>query len=253
MAPNLTEILFELGLDEQIVGVTQYSTYPPETQNKINVGSFWQPDIEAVIACRPTLVLTLGFEQQSTLAGRLKNIGCRTLSVEIDSIEQLHEAIKLIGLETGRRQQAEKLVNRLIRTQNEISARPRPQTPVKVLWVIQREPLRVAGTKTFVNELIEIAGGVNAIGETIQAYPPISMETVLGAMPDIIIEPSHGSETYEKQLAGKNDFYKRFSIIPAVRNNQVHIVDGDLVSRLSPRLDEGMSLVADCIGGINAQ
>jgi iron complex transport system substrate-binding protein len=97
MAPNLTEILFALGLGEEIVGVTKFSTYPPEAKEIQNVGTFWQPDIEAVLACRPTLVLTLGFAQQTILADRLKHIGCETLTLDIESIQQLYSAIEVIG------------------------------------------------------------------------------------------------------------------------------------------------------------
>ena len=75
LAPNLTEILFAIGLEDEIVGVTLDSDYPPDAAEKPKVGTFWQPNIEAVVAARPSLVITLGFEQQKTLAERLKRIG----------------------------------------------------------------------------------------------------------------------------------------------------------------------------------
>ncbi len=247
MAPNLTEILFGLGLDEEIVGVTKYSTYPPRATEKRCIGTFWQPDIEATLMLKPTLVVTLGFEQQAALAKRLKNIGCQTLTVNIESIGELYEAIEKIGQVTEKYTEAQQMLQRLKAKQQEIVRRSSQSEKPKVLWVIQREPLRVAGTKTYINELIEIAGGVNAVGQTIQVYPPVSTENVIRAMPDVIIEPSMDPDQFEKQKATAEDFFRRFSVVPAVKNSRVYVIDGDLVSRLAPRLDEGMELVYQCV------
>ncbi|MHC4686989.1 MAG: ABC transporter substrate-binding protein, partial [Planctomycetota bacterium] len=81
LAPNLTEILFALELDDKIVGVTLHSDYPPAATKKPKVGGFWQPNVEAVIATKPDLVVTLGFDQQKNIAERLKRIGYSSLTV----------------------------------------------------------------------------------------------------------------------------------------------------------------------------
>lgn len=247
MAPNLTEILFALGLDEEIVGVAEYSNSPEQAQTKKNIGSFWQPNVEAVLKLEPTLVVTLAFEQQATLASRLKRIGCETLTVDIESIEQLYSAIEEIGIAVDRQSQAATMLERLKSKQQQIANRVDPSEKPKVLWVIQRDPLRAAGTTTFINELIELAGGVNAVGETLQIYPTVSTENVIRAMPDVIIEPSMDLAQLETQKATAEVFYHRFQLTPAVTNQRVHVIDGDVVSRLGPRLDEAMELIYDCI------
>ena len=247
MAPNLTEILFALGLDEEIVGVTRFSTYPPQAKEITNVGTFWQPDIEAVLACRPTLVLTLGFAQQTVLADRLKHIGCETLTLDIESIQQFYSAIAVIGHKVNKAPQAQLLIEKLQDKQAQLVAKYADASPRKVLWVIQREPLRVAGTNTFINELIEVAGGVNAIGDTIHQYPPISDEEVIGSMPDVIIEPVMDPDQFQTQKETAKDFYRQFGMVPAVQNKRICIIDGDLVSRLGPRLDEGLRMIAEYI------
>lgn len=247
MAPNLTEILFALGLDDEIVGITKDSTYPEKAKTKTCVGTFWQPDIEAVLMCRPTLVLTLGFEQQATLAHRLEKIGCETLSLNIESIADLYEAVSIIASKVNKSEQAKKLVLATQNKQKELTERYASSDKIKVLWVVQRQPLRVAGTKTFANELIEIAGGVNAIGETINVYPPIGNEEFIGSMPDIIIEPAMDTKQIQTQKATAKEFYRRFSMVPAVANDRIYIIDGDLASRLGPRLAEAMQKVAGCL------
>ncbi|MCE5184892.1 MAG: helical backbone metal receptor [Planctomycetaceae bacterium] len=248
MAPNITEILFELGLDTEIVGVTSDSDYPPQAAQKRKVGSFWQPDIEAVLACRPTLVVTESFPQQSTLAARLEKVGCKTLVVDVWSLNQLYTSIAAIGQAVDRRDQAQTLVDRLQSKQNEIAARHQDAAnKPKVLWVIQRQPLLAASPKAFGTELINICGGVNAVTDTFYQYPPINTESLLAAMPDIIIEPSEENVNPTAQLQMAKAFYARFSGIPAVRDGRIYVVDADKVSRLGPRIDGGMELVEQCL------
>lgn len=247
MAPNLTEILFGLGLDEEIAGVTKYSTYPPQAQEKTCVGTFWQPDVEAVLALGPTLMVNLWFDQQAALVSRMERIGCETLTLRIENIDQLYQAIVEIGKAVNKQPQAQLMVERLQGKQSEIIARYAGREKPKVLWVIQRYPFRVAGRDTFVNELIEMAGGVNAIGPTLTQYPPINTEEVIGSLPDVIIEPVMDAEQFEEQKKSAEEFYHRYAIVPAVRNGKIHIIDGDLVSRLGPRLDEAAELVAGCL------
>ena len=166
LAPNLTEILFALGLKQEIVGVTLYSNYPPAALNKPKVGTFWQLNVEAVIAAKPDLVLTLGFEQQSRLAEQLKRIGYNCLTLNIEKVNELFEAIEKIGVVAGKKHQANELTDNIRRNLDGLSALVGSRKKVRVLWVVQREPLRVAGRETFVNEMIELAGGENAIKPT---------------------------------------------------------------------------------------
>jgi iron complex transport system substrate-binding protein len=247
MAPNLTEILFALGLDEEIVGVTQHCNTPEQARQKRRIGTFWQPDIEAVLAIRPTLVIAEGFEQQRQLAEQLNAVGCKTLTADIETIEQLYAAILAIGEAVNRIEQAQSLVTQMIETQERLCARYADRPRCKVLWVIQREPLRVAGTKTFVNEMIEAVGGVNAVGPTLNVYPPISAEQVFAARPDVIIEPTDTPEHWDEQAVSAMRFYAAFKSIPAVQNSRIYVLDGDLVSRLGPRLNQGLEQIAGCL------
>ncbi len=243
MAPNLTEILFALGLDEKIVAVSNDSDYPPETADRSKVGTFWQPNIEAVIAAKPDLVITLGFSQQRNLAQRLKRIGYNSLALNIEEVSELFEAIQRIGAATGRRDKAKELVDNIRKKLHNLSALVGTNR-VKVLWIVQREPLRVAGCDTFVNEMIKMAGGENALGPTVYKYPPIGAEEVIAGRADIIIEPA-------MEPAGQQDkalqYWSKFKNVPAVRDRRVYVIDGDTVSRLGPRLYEGVETIAKCL------
>ena len=244
MAPNLTELLFALGLEKQIVAVTSESDFPPEAISLPKVGTFWQPNIEAIIAAKPTLVITLGFQQQSALAAQLGRIGCKTLSLNIESFPELFDGIETLGKVLDRRQQSAELLERLRSACEKSTEKFKSPSPPKVLWVIQRQPLRVAGTETFANDLIKFAGGQNAIGKTINIYPPISDEQVIASAPDVIIEPADNPQDLGRLSESAQQFYSRYRTIPAVRNKRIYVLDGDLVSRLGPRIDRGLAAVA---------
>jgi iron complex transport system substrate-binding protein len=247
LAPNLTEILFALGLDKEIVGVTVYSNYPPAALEKSKVGTFWQLNVEAVIAARPDLVLTLGFEQQNRLAEQLKRIGYNCLSLNIEKVDELFEAIEKIGAATGRKQQANELTNNIRNNLDNLSTLIGSRKKVRALWVVQREPLRVAGRDTFINELIELAGGENSIGPTIHKYPPIGAEQVIACRADVIIEPAMNPNDLPAQQEQANKYWSKFKNIPAVANNRIYVINGDTVSRLGPRLYEGTKSIAECL------
>lgn len=248
MAPNLTEILFALGLGDRVVGVTQDSDYPAAALDKPRVGTFWQPSIEAVIATRPDLVVTLAFEQHRELSHRLTRRGCPCLTVDIERVEDLFRAITALGETAGVPEQARALSEE-IRTyvQRRSQARTAGMTPVKVLWVVQREPLRVAGRDTFVNEMIELAGGENAIGPTLHKYPPVGAEQVIAAGPEVIIEPAMVEGSLGAQQRQALAYWRRCGNVPAAVNGRIYVIDGDAVSRLGPRLPAGIEAIAQCL------
>jgi iron complex transport system substrate-binding protein len=246
-APNLTEILFALGLEKEIVRVTLNSDYPPAAVNKPKAGTFWQPNIEAIIAARPDLIVTLGFEQQKNLAERLKRINYNCLTVDIEKVNDLFGAIETIGEATGKKLEANGLLTNIRDNLGKLSSLVGTETKVRVLWVVQREPLRVAGRDTFVNEMIELAGGENAIGPTLHKYPPIGAEQVIVCDADVIIEPSMQQKNLVAQQNRALQYWSNFENLPAVANKRIYVIPGDTVSRLSPRLYEGIETIAQCL------
>jgi len=247
LAPNLTEILFALGLEKEVVGVTLYSDYPPAAVIKPKVGTFWQPNVEAVIAAKPDLVITLGFEQQKNIAERLKRIGYSSLTVSIEKVNDLFEVIEKIGAATGKQCRASELVGDIRKKLDNLSVLVGTNDRIRVLWVVQREPLRVAGRDTFVNEMIELAGGENAIGSTVHKYPPIGAEQVIVCGAEVIIEPAMKQENVAEQQVSALQYWSRFKKVPAVANKQVYVIRDDAVSRLGPRLYEGTETIARCL------
>jgi len=246
-APNLTEILFALNLDERIVGVSRNSNYPPESEEKPKIGTFWQPNIEAVIAAKPQLIVTLSFEQQINLAHRLDRMGFNTLTVKIEDLGDLYTAIEKIGTSAGRMQAARQVIDSIKTNLNNLSKKVRAYKKPGTLWVVQRRPLRVAGPDTFISRLIQIAGGKNVVESSIYKYPPIGAEQLYACNPEVIIEASENCENLREQRKEALEYYKKFKGLSAVENRRIHVIDADSVSRLGPRIDSGAEKITECL------
>jgi iron complex transport system substrate-binding protein len=240
LTPNITEILFALGLEEKIVGVSSDSDYPPAAANKQKVGTFWMPDTEAIIICKPDLVIAQDFEQQKKTADTLSRIGYHVVVLEGEKIDDLWPAIKKIGQAAGCDEKAEKLINNMKNRLNEMQKKTESIVKKKVLWVIQDEPVRVAGRNTFINEMIELAGGVNAIGPTLQQYPQIGSEELTTCDAEVIIHSAMVPETIDKQQHNAESFWSKFPNLPAVKNKRIYVINSDATLRLGPRLPDAV-------------
>lgn len=247
LSPNLTEIIFALGLSDKVVGVSSDSDWPAEANSKPKVGTFWQPNIEVIIAAKPDLVVCETFLQQNEAAQALKRAGLNVLALRVETIDELFAAIRSIGQATGCFEKAEQFATAIKEQLDQIRKASSSSKKVKVLWVIQTEPVRVAGVNTFVNEIIELAGGQNAIAPTGDQYPSISTEEIIGCGAEVIIQSAMGPEDMAKQQESAEKFWSRFSNLPAVKNKRIYVINPDTVLRLGPRVGEGAQAVAQCL------
>ncbi len=247
LAPNITEILFELGLGDRVIAVSDDSDYPEQTKELKKIGAFFRPSTEAVIECQPDLVITLWFLEQKSVADSLKRLGYNVLTVELQRLEQLRAAIEEIGKAAGAETAAEKLIERIDAQLGQIKNKYDSLNRPRVLWVVQDEPVRVAGRKTFINELIELAGGQNAIGPTLMQYPQIGSENILTSKAEVIIHSAMSKNDIIKEQQAAEEFWRKYPLLPAVKNKRIYVIDPDTTLRLGPRLPEGVELIAELL------
>jgi iron complex transport system substrate-binding protein len=112
---------------------------------------------------------------------------------------------------------------------------------------VQQEPLRVVGRDTFLNEVIEIAGGENCIGSTLFKYPQIDSEQLLINKPEIIIHSTMGTKDIASQQKAAEIFWSQKAVLPEVKNKKIFVVDSDLVQRVGPRLPQGIETIASVL------
>ncbi|MGD9109485.1 MAG: helical backbone metal receptor [Phycisphaerales bacterium] len=249
LAPNITEILFALGLGDKVIAVSNDCDYPAAALEKNKVGPYWQPNTESVISCRPDLVITLQTksEHQKSILNSLKRMRFNVLPLKLETIEELLAAIKIVGSATDCRQRAEELAKNISERLNNLEQALSSTDKVKVMWVVQVEPLRVAGRNTFINELIELAGGENAVGPTIAQYPSLSSEDVLICGAQVIIQSAMGTDDILNQQQASETFWGKFKALPAVKNNRIYVIEPDTTLRLGPRLPQGAETIARCL------
>lgn len=191
--PSSTETLFALGVGDRVVGVSSYCRYPPAALSLPKIGSYSRPDAEKIALLRPDLVVLQ--TSASTLPDRLSALGIRYQTVKFRSLADIYTMIHEIGEAVHASAKADSL-NREIRARlDAIRAESVGQSKPTVLMVVGRTPglltnLVGTGPSTYLGELLEIAGGRNALDDSPVPYPHISLETVVRLNPDIILDLS---------------------------------------------------------------
>lgn len=247
LAPSNTEILFALGLGDRVVAVTDFCNYPPEAEEKPSIGGFSTPNIEEVVALSPDLILATSIHEKRIIP-QLEGKGLAVFALDPKTVDEVLEAITLVGEVTGKREEASGLVaemrNRIKAVTDKSDNLPETERP-RVLYAVWHDPLMAPGSRTLQDDLIEKAGGIN-ITRDLTGYAAITLEAVIATNPEVMIAGgSHGAG------AGLNfQFIKtepRLRNTDARRNNRVYGVDGDLVSRPGPRIAEGLEKFAEFI------
>jgi len=247
MAPNLTEILFALGLDDHIVGVSNFSNYPAAAAAKPRVGGVLNPDIESILALEPDLVVNIPGSASQKVVARLAALGIPTLVVSTVTVEETLDAVETLGERTGRHDEAAVLVQKIRAEFADVRGRVESEPPTKTLFVIGHDPLYVVGDNTFIDDLIEIAGGINIAGDAIGPYPRIGLEDVIARAPEVIIDSTLGTAFPEKDVVTRRRWWMQWDAIPAVATDRIYGLDTDVLLRPGPRMAEAARMVASAI------
>ena len=235
-SPEIAEIIAAIQGTENIVGVTTDCDYPPELQNITKVGTFGKVDIEKVIKLKPTLVFTSGLEQDF-LASELQKMKIPVMKIYPQSVAGLINSIRDIGRTIGGMVRANALADSLENSiKNFILNNVMIKRP-KVYPEIYGDPLMSVSSKSFVGELIDLAGGENIFAELPRDYSRIKPEDVIEKNPDIIIVAYPGmTPTQVKERKG-------WAQINACKNDKIYTtadIDPDLILRASPRVILGI-------------
>lgn len=240
LAPSITETLFAVGLDEHIVGVTEFCDFPAEAKAKPKVG-YSHPNIEAIVALRPDLVLAPRAFLRADLLSKLEQLKIPTFVVEPDTFDAIPSRIQMIGRMLNRSAAADAVAmdmrQRIAEIQKRTESRPRP----RVLYVLNSQPLITAGPGSFINQVIGLAGGTNVAAQAAVAYPRLNMEAVLAEDPDVIVFPVGKAEGIPP---AEQDLWRRWTSLSAVKQGRLHQIPADLLNRPGPRIVDGLEQLA---------
>lgn len=241
LAPNITEIIYAIGAQDYLVGVTRYCNYPPEAMLKPKIGGMLDINIEALIGLKPDLVIQTQIGSSENLKKSLKHASIELMVLDFNNINDLLMGIQIIGKKLNLAENANKLMTKIKSEIEANTVNTKKEKPNKILCILGHQPLVVAGNGVFLNELIELAGGINAAGNSKIPYPVWSIEEVLKSKPDIIIE------TNMDQIQNPFSLWTDFKEIPAVKNNRMVVLDRDLLTRPGPRIGETLKALKNII------
>jgi iron complex transport system substrate-binding protein len=247
MIPSNTEIAYELGLDEKIVGVSDFDNYPEETAEVEKIGG-QEFNVEKIISLNPDVVLAhesgvamgeAGFQQ-------LRDAGIPVYVVqEAKNFEEVYDTITVIGQATGTMEEADALVSEMEVQVEEIKEQASAvEEPKKVFIEVSGDPeIYTAGSGTFMDEMLEIINAENAAGE-LEGWASMDPEAIVKSNPDVILT-TYGyyvPEAVDQVLARPG-----FEAVTAVKEKAVVDVNSDLVNRSGPRLTEGLMEMAKAV------
>jgi iron complex transport system substrate-binding protein len=243
-APSITELLYALGLGERVVGVTRYCRYPPEAQQKPKIGDYVNPNLEAIAALKPDLVVIQ--TNPVRLAERLNVLHLRVLEINQDNIEAIYNSTRVVGNAAGTAARAEQLIASIRNQLDAIRKRAAPRPRTRVMFVIGRSPNRldglvVVGKASYLNEVIQLAGGENVFRDAVAAYPEVSLEEVIGRNPDVIVDMGDMSDTVgvtEEHKRSVAVLWQRAAVVKAVKQHRVYPVASDIYVVPGPRVVE---------------
>ena len=241
LAPNITEILFDLGLDEEVVGVSIHCDFPEKAKTRPRVGSYISLDYEKIISLKPDLIIATGAGNTREMVERLEKLGFPAYVIFPKDLEGILLSIDHIGQVVDRKAEALRIIQDMKRRKAKIINLMKNVPRTKVFLQIGEAPMVTVGKGSFADDLIRLAGGENVAGEEKKMYPRFGMEEILKRAPEVIIITSmNTSANYEKVLQD----WSRWKTLPAVKNGRIHLINSDLIDRPSPRIIDGLEEMA---------
>ncbi len=234
LSPAMTEIIYALDAEASLVGVTTLCDYPPQARNKPKVGDFSNPSLERIMGLHPTLVI-VHLPEQRRIQDRLERFDVDIFASETRTLADMYAEIRKLGMLLNRSQQAESLVHAMQADLQPIS----PALKKRVYIELSPRPLITVGAGSFLNELIELAGGQNIFSDLDKDYPIVQQEEVIRRNPEIIL-------VLHPVAVGSRTGWEN---VDALKYDRVYAdINQDHLMRPGPRLVEGFNTLREIVG-----
>jgi iron complex transport system substrate-binding protein len=241
LAPANTEIAYAVGAGDKMVAGTSYDDYPAAAKSLPKIGDFANPNVEKIASFNPDLVLAAG-GIQAGLRSKLEKLGMQVYVVDPKTYDGVMTEIANVGQLAGASAQAQQVVDTMKKAETDVQAKVGSAAKVTTFLEIYSKPLMTAGTNTFINDMIGIAGGTNIGAAAGSGYPNFSTEILFKDDPAVYIADS-GS------MSKPGDLSKRagYSDLTAIKDGHVYVIQDNLIARPGPRLAQGLQELAKMI------
>lgn len=243
LAPSITEMLFAIGLDEEIVGVTNFCNYPPAAAKKPKIG-YTYPNLESILALRPDVVAAPREFLRADVLTKLDELKVPVFILEAKSLENVFAHIRTLGLIFDRTSAADEVTRHMRARVTHITRQLEAVGKKRVLYVLSSQPLITVGPESYIHQMIELAGGINIAAGASGPYPRLSMETVLKEDPEVLIFPVGIAESVPES---EQQAWKRWTSLSAVKDQRLRAVSSDALNRPGPRVVDGLEQLARLI------
>jgi iron complex transport system substrate-binding protein len=246
LSPSNTEMIYALGLQDRLVGITSFDNYPPEVKNKTVVSDYSTTDMEKIVSEKPDLVLADSIQKNDTVPA-LEKLGIKVFTMAPDSADMIFNDLKVLGQITDKAREADNLVtslkSRIQAVADKTAVLADTQKP-RVLYVTWHDPIWTAGGDTMIQYLIDKAGGIN-IASDLKGYTTITLETAVQRNPQVIVVMSSmGAQNVSLDFIKSND---QFKSTDALKNGRVYEIDADIFGRTTPRIVDGLETLANLV------
>jgi iron complex transport system substrate-binding protein len=239
--PSLTETLVALGASQLLVGVDDYSARQQSAaRNLPAVGGLFNPSLEAILALAPDLVVLVPSAQQRDLRGRLEALGVEVLALPNITLKELLTSIETLGARVGREDAARERVRQIETAWKATAAESRARPRVRTVLVLQRDPLYVVGRGSFIDSMLDAAGAENPGNVFAEPYPRASLEWLIAAAPELILDASEDPQDPAV-------YWARWPSLPAVAKGRVQRVVASKVTLPGPYPERALALLAEAV------
>jgi len=248
--PSVTEILYALGLEERLVGVSQFCLFPPEAQEKEKVGAFHDPNLEKIIALRPDWIALFG--RQDKIEAVMRPLGCEIYTHQDYTTRDVFGSIEEIAKIFSVEDRAAKLITQITTEVADLQERLSPLPRKKVLYVVGRNPgtlqqLFAVGRETFMHEILEAAKCENCVSSSYGKFPILSRETLIVSNPEVILDMAATEREVEQGIMPPE--WKALASVSAVRNGRIIPVGDMHLTIPGPSIPETIRKVALLVHG----
>lgn len=243
LSPALTEMLFAILPDSQILAVSQACNYPEAVKTKPKVNTY-PLDVEGIIALKPEVVFyEEGFIGAESI-NQLRKFGVQTYAFRYNKMADIFSSMKQIGVICGEEDIATKLADSLKTAAQDLLKLP--ERPLRTLAIISPQPIYVFGKSTILSEIIESVGGINVVDSAYGRFPELQREALLKMNPEVIL-----GGTFAELDSALFSKYPELKSISAYQNKLCYPLTSDLISRPSPRVVEAMKEVSNALQQAN--
>lgn len=242
LAPAFTEILFAVGAGDRVVGRTAWCDYPPAALEVPSVGDGMAPNVEAILARDPDLVVLYESSANTAAADRLADLGIRTIALPMDRLADVAGAARVLGAATGVGDRADARATAFLAALDSAQTVPTPDPRPRVLLLAWDAPPIVIGGGSFQNELVRLAGGENVFADLPQPSAQVTIETIAARKPDLVLLLDAGEASWAAR--------PEWQVVDAVRERRFASVSGTQFARPTFRALEAVRALETALAAV---